>query len=268
MSDRLDLTLTLHGLEEHHHDVDGEVFARKLTAFLKGIRLSDKAVNGQRRHKLLLTELSKNTATASVREQIYNRGPTPSSGMRYFANAVEAVYYSRPETKDLDLGVVRQIANLNNGAGHSFAFAEFKTSRGTVIRIDDYLGRKARALTLQLDTAEEESVKLFTGIAFGSFDGTLEMIDIRGDMRKAVLTLTAGSRSIECVVSSLTVAQLKDALGSRVTVYGRAHYDGHSGLPVRVDVTDAKPLRPAADANLGRWQGAFCIPQPEAEDWS
>jgi hypothetical protein len=266
--DRRELTLTLHGLDAYNRDVDGEVFARKVTAFLKGVRLSDKAVNGQRRHKLLLTDLRKNTATISIREQVYVRGPPPGSGMAYYEAAVEAVYHKRPDAKNLPLGVVKEIASLNNGSGHSFDFGEIKSSAGTVIRIDDYLSRIAKSLVEEMETERQTATARFRGTAFGSFDGVLELADFRGRIWKGALKLTAGNKEIECTIDALAVPEIKDALKCRVVAYGLAHYNGRSGLPDRLEVISAKPI-PAPDASdLGRWRGAFELAADDtAEGW-
>ena len=209
MDDRLELTPTLHGLKAFNEDVDGDVFVRKLGAFLRGIKHSDMAANGgKRRHKLLLTALSKNTATASVREQLMCPGPSPHSGMAYFGKAVDAVYTGRPEARDMPLVVLRDIADLNRGVGRSFAFGEFKSNRGAIIRIDDYLDKKSRALIIEREGNKDDRVGGFKGIAYGSFDGMLKLVDLRGDVRRAVLILTAGGKEIDCTVNALTLEGL------------------------------------------------------------
>ncbi|WP_158930007.1 hypothetical protein [Acidisphaera sp. S103] len=269
MDDRRELTLTLHGLEEYNHEVDGEVFARKLTAFLKGIRLSDKAVNGRRRHKLLLTDLRKNTATASVREQVYVLGPSPGSGMEFFEDAVQAVFDNRPSARQLPLPVVREIAAMNHGSGHSFAFAELKSTTGNVIRLDEALAKRARSLVLEMEARREGRDVRFTGVAYGSFDGKLEEVDLRGDLWKGILVLSAGGKQIECTVSALEMPDIRLALKRRVVAYGRAHYGGASGLPERLEIISVKPVKSQGEGNLARWRGAFDIPEPDpAEDWN
>jgi hypothetical protein len=268
MVERRELTLTLHGLDAFNEDVDGEVFAKKLTAFLNGIRLSDKAVNGRRRHKLLLTELRKGSAVASVREQVFVPGPPPGSGMSFYEEAIEAVYHKRPEAKRLPLPLLKSIDSLNRGSGHSFAFGELKSSTGIVIRIDDYLGRIARSLVSEAEAEKRARPVQYSGMAFAFFDGVLKLVDLRGDLWRGVLVLTAGGKQIECTVNALAIPDIRDALDHRVTVYGRAHYSGASGLPERLEITSAKPVREPTAANLARWRGAFNLrPADVSEDW-
>ena len=80
MTERFELTLTLHGMDTFNDDVDAVVFARKLKVFLQGIRDADKAANGKPRHRLFLTELRKNTATASVRSRSRRAAATSVGG--------------------------------------------------------------------------------------------------------------------------------------------------------------------------------------------
>ncbi len=254
---RLELTLTIHGLDEYNRDVDAEVFVKKLATLLKGIRLSDKEVNGRRRHKLLLTELSQNCATASVREQVYQAGPRPHSGLAHYEAAVEAVFARKPSAANLPLPLLREIASLNQGVGRSFDFGVFKSTSGTVIRIDDYLAKAAGQIVAEVETVKFSRPNRFSGIAFGYFEGILKLVDLRGDLWKGALILSAGGKQVECTVGALSDEELGKVLNRRVAVYGKAHYDGSSGLPERIEVSSAKPLPDRATATLSRWRGAF-----------
>ena len=260
----IELTLTIYGLDQHHSDVDGEVFARKLTAFLRGIRQADKLVNGKRRHKLLLTALKKASASASVREQIIQFGPVPESGMEFYAAAVDSVFQGRPEASQLPVHMLRDIGSLSTGAGHSFSSGTLKSNRGMVVDIGPRLARAAAGLMQQAETLRIAAPmrSRFSGVAFSYFDGVLKLVDLLGETQKAVLVLTAGGKQIECGVDKLSVDQLRAALDRRVVAYGRAHYGPSSGLPERLDVTKAEPVRPLADADLARWRGAFDLSGP------
>ena len=130
------------------------------------------------------------------------------------------------------------------------------------------MGRISQELVVEVEARKTERTHGFKGIAYGSFDGVLKVVDLRGDIRRAVLILTAGGKQIECTVNALTVDALKTALDSRVVVYGRAHYGGSSGLPDRLDVTSASPVHAPQGAHLTRWRGAFNIPESDPiKDW-
>ena len=161
--------------------------------------------------------------------------------------------------------------SLNKGAGYSFAFGELKSTAGQLVRLDSYLGKTASSLLLEI--ADENKVapepeRSFSGIAYGSFDGVLKAVDLRGEVKQGKLILTAGSREIESTLNNLSGDELRTALDTRVMAYGRAHYDGSSGLPVRLDITKADPVGIRDVADLSRWGGAFAIPESAPEDWS
>ena len=98
---------------------------------------------------------------------------------------------------------------------------------------------------------------------YGSFDGVLMAVDLRGDMQKAALKLSAGGKEIECIVNAVAVSQLGDALDERVNAYGLAHDERTSGLPDRLDVRDLKII-PESSA-LNRWRGAFEMPADDRD---
>jgi hypothetical protein len=269
MDTRLELTLTLHGMDSFNDDVDAVVFAQKLKVFLQGIRDADRAANGKPRHRLFLTELRKNTATASVREQVTVHGPPPASAMRFYSHAVDAIYNKRPEARHLPPRLIDNVVKLNRGAGHSFAFGELKSTAGQLVRLDSYLGNTASSLLTEIANENKvapEPERGFTGFAYGSFDGVLKAVDLRGEVKQGKLILTAGGKEIECTLNNLSSDELRIALDTRVMAYGRAHYDGTSGLPVRLDIAKADPVGTSHVADLSRWGGAFAIPEsvPEA----
>lgn len=271
MAEYRELTLTLHGLDEYNQAVDGEVFARKFAAFMRGLGKSDAAANGGRRHRFLISDLKKNTATAIVREQVFKRGPAPASGISYYVDGVAAVYQGVARSQSLPRALVSDIASLTKGAGRTFQFAEIKgepavAGSATVIRIDEFLENRARRVLQEVladEDAEKADVRYFEGNAFGSFDGILKAIDLRGDLKKAALILSAGGKEIECIVNTVAINDLGDALDRRVIAYGMAHYERHSGLPVRIDVRKLEIVRDGQ--GLSRWRGAFDIP-PDAHD--
>ena len=256
---RLELTLTLHGPETVDNSVDVELFSRKLTAFLKGIRQADKIVNGKRSNRLLLTEMRKASASISVREQALRIGPAPNSGMKYFADAVALVSHRDNETRSLPTSLLKTIALLNSGLGQTFSRGEFKSNQGLHIDLNADLARIAQDLVIQRAKffLGNYGQTRFEGSAFASYDGTLKMVDLIGDRQKAVLVLTAGGKQIDCCVDALTVEQLRSVLDRRVMVSGRAHYRASAGVPDLLDVLKAVPLHDSSVSDLARWRGSF-----------
>ncbi len=155
--------------------------------------------------------------------------------------------------------LLKDIAALNTGVGHSFSFGEFKSNRGLLIRIDGQLASAANAIVRARETAllTRPGRVRFSGEAYAYFDGVLKLVDLLGETQKAVLVLTAGGKQIDCGVDNLSVDQLRAALDRRVVAYGRAHYGPSSGIPERLEVTKAEPVRGFAEADLARWRGSF-----------
>ena len=106
MSDADELTLTIHGLDVFNRDVDGELFARKFFKFMQGIAEADTAANGKRRHKFLISDLKKNTATASVREQVVTGTEQTKSSFDFFEDGLSAIYEDAPRARSLPLHIV------------------------------------------------------------------------------------------------------------------------------------------------------------------
>jgi hypothetical protein len=258
-----EVTLTVHGLDEYNQAVDGEVFARKFAAFMRGLGKSDFAANGSRKHKFMIAELRKSSATAVIRERIAKIGPAPLSGAAFFVESINDVYADTQRARAIPRAIVQDIASLSRGAGKSFSFAEVKASESTVIRIDEFLEMRARRVLNDVARQVASLAGTFEGAVFCSFEGVLKAVDLRGDMKKAVLLLSAGDRQIECVVNALKVTRLGEALDKRVTASGTAYYERNSGLPVRLDVRDLTITPPGS--GLTRWRGAFDIPTEDRD---
>jgi len=264
MTDFRGMTFSLHGLDTYNQAVDGEIFARKFGTFMRGLGKSDSFANGGRRHIFLIRDLHTSSAVATVEERMSKRGVPPQSGIGYYLDGASSIYNDTPHARTLPLTIVQDIATLPKGAGRTFSFAEIRgtpitpESAPTIIRIDEFLERRAKRV-LQAAIAERTSRSAtFDGTALSSFDGVLKAVDLRGVMQKAVLLLSAGGKPIECIVNTIEVTELGDALDRRVIVYGLAHYDRGSGLPTRLDVRRMEVLQEGA--TLSRWRGAFDIP--------
>jgi hypothetical protein len=264
MPDFRDVTLSLHGLEEYSQEVDGEVFALKFAAFMRGLGKSDVATNGTRRHRFPIRDLRKSSAIATVREQVTKRGAPAQSGIGYYLNGLSAIYADAAHARALPRGVIEDIASLPKGVGRTFAFAEVKGMPSnddiapTIIRVDEFLEGRAKHVLQDVTSGAPSLMRAFEGTAFSSFDGILKAVDLRGDMQKAFLLLSAGGKPIECIVNTIEVGELGGALDKRVIVYGLAHYDRKSGLPSRLDVRRMQII--GEGDGLRRWRGCFDIP--------
>lgn len=267
MGERDRLTLTLHGLDEFNQDVDGEVFARKLFKFMQGLAEADIAANGARRHRFLISDLKKNTATATVREQVTNGRERPRSGIDYYENGLLAIYNDAPAARQLPRSFVKYVVDINKDVGKTFPFGEIKREfTGTVIRIDEILEKRARRVLEDINRNTNGILSFYRGTAYGSFDGVLLLLDSLSGAERAVLVLTAGGKRINCNISGVDDEQLRRAWKRRCVVQGTAHYGGASGLPESVDVRHIRTIE--APGALDAWKGAFEIPAPEDDAWA
>lgn len=267
MSRTEDLTLTLHGLDEYNHAVDAEVFARKFAAFMKGLAVADEVANGGRCHKYLISDLKKNTATAKVHEQLVVPQVQAASGIQYYTDGLKHIARRNPERRLLPDSFIKATVSLSKDVGKHFRYAEVKLGDDVLAVVDDeFLNCALEAQSIKANDNELLS-RRYKGSAFGSFDGVLELVDIRHGSRKAKLTLTAGGLEIECQVGALDLEDIRPALGQRSMIFGLAKYDGTKPLPVSLDARKIEVIK--TDGDLARWRGQFLIPDETdaEEDW-
>jgi hypothetical protein len=111
----------------------------------------------------------------------------------------------------------------------------------------------------------KDGERYYHGLAIGSFDGHLKMMDARGQTLRAKLITTAGELEIDCVLNKLRLPEVREMFGKRVRIEGTAHYDKQSPLPLRVDVNDIRLVKENAD--LTRWRGRVSRDASFGEEW-
>lgn len=257
------LTLTIHGLEAFHGDVDGEVFAEKFSAFIHGLAIADRAANGERRHKFVIADLVKNTATATVSERTYRSGAPTRSGIAYYEAGLDDIRLDTPAARLLPVELVKSIATLNRGVHEKFEFGEIKGEGAHVIRIDRFLAEKAEKVLADIKRSDQLNLT-FEGTAYGSFDGTMKAVDFQPAMKRGVLWLSAGGAPIVCNITHLALDDVRSAVERRCVVYGLAHYDGKSGLPRLIDIHKVEVV--AAAGALNHWRGTFELDRDSADE--
>lgn len=261
------ITLTVHGLDADNQLVRADVFARKLAAFIQGLTAADKMANGGKRlHTFMIEHLKDGSAVARVREKQRTVVRPAQSAVQTYARSVRAIYNGERGAQDLPPDLVGSIKSLSTGTGKFLKHAEVTTDpddAGKVIRIDEYLLRKAEEALREAPGIAVQG--FYRGTAIGSFDGTLEVLDGRGQALRAKLITTAGNMEIDCVVPRHLFEALRDNWERRVRVEGTAHYEGDRALPSRIDVLDIQPTK--AEADLLRWRGHFSGTTPTDEAW-
>lgn len=264
MAESRDITLTIHGLVEFNDEVDGEVFAEKFSAFMRGLAASDIAANGERRHQFIIGDLRKNTATAQIKERKIKVAAITYSSAGYFEDAIEEIRRDSQPARLLPLEVVKSVVTLNKGVGRSFEFGEIKVGGDNVIRLDSYLAAQAEKVLSDIKRMESKPA-YFEGMALGSFDGTLRAVDFQQAQKIGVLRLSAGDLPLTCDISRVSLEEITAALEKRAVFYGTARYDGKSGLPKLLEVRRIEVV-PKGDG-LVRWQAAFKAGPSDDQDW-
>ncbi|WP_148291675.1 hypothetical protein [Novosphingobium sp. B-7] len=243
------IELKLHGLtREDHGRVPGRLFATKLTQLINALEAADTIANGDAVHDYVLSNMHMSEPTAILSEiprEFENAGV---SAIPTFSEAVDCVKVHDAAKIARLAPVVKRISSLTGGAESRFGFAEIRTGN-EVIRVDDFLRRRA--------LAAKKSTKgpWYEGVAYGSFDGMLDYVDVRGAVPQVKLTLSAGGKEIDCVCRREDIDDLGAALNHRVRVYGKCIYASASPLPIRVEVNSIEPVKPNGD--LARWVGSF-----------
>ena len=263
------ITLTVHGLDADNQLVRADVFARKLAAFIKGLVAADKLANdGKRLHRFMIEHLKDGSAVAKVREKQRTRARPARSAVQTYDRSLRAIYNGERGAQELPPALVGSIRSLSLGTGKLLKHAEIAVGTddaGKVIRIDEYLLRKADEVLRESPAAPHSALTYYRGTAMGGFDGMLEVLDGRGQTLRAKLITTAGNMEIDCVVPRHLFEALRDNWERRVRVEGTAHYEGDCALPSRIDVVGIQPMKLGAD--LLRWRGAFSSAEPLDEAW-
>lgn len=254
-------TLVLHGLDEDNRLVRANVFAKKVSRFVKGLEHADKLANRGRAHIIMIAELQEGSAVVKVREKPALRKRRPSSGIYKYKEAISWIYEGSRNTKQLPDSFIDTVEGLSSGAGSDFAHGELCFGNDNVIRIDDYLFRQAKAAKCR---EPHDRSRFYSGLSSGSFDGVLKVMDVRGQVLRAKLILTAGGAEIDCAVNRSRVPEVRQLLDERVRVEGMAHYGGGHPLPARVDIDNIKLVK--KNASLLMWRGELCGDGPSA-DW-
>lgn len=250
------IELKVHGLQHvNNSEVPAAVFAAKLRALVTALEAADQVAHGGSIHQYTIARLHTSSPTA-----ILNERPTPKlsvspsvSALPAFTQGIDVIKAGARPSADMTR-FASAIARMTFGAEKTFGFAEVRT-RTNVVRIDQFLRERAQAAARPLSTEGIPEGGWYKGVVFGSFDGRLEYVDLRGALPQIKLTLSAGGKQIDCICSKEDIERLGPALDQRVRVSGRAIYDGRAGLPRRVEVTDIQLVTGSTD--FTRWRGTF-----------
>lgn len=267
MSKTEQIELKLFGLEQRgEKDVRADVFAKKISDLVKALKAADRQENGKKTHDFFITDLQHSSAYATVSERLVDPfHPATASSVCTLHSVAKSVRDGSGIPKGTDLVIAKTISAIGKGADKSFSHGEIGIvgDKSSVVRIDTHFARRADRALADFNT-NDNVVPLFEGVAFGTFDGVLKEVDLRGTIARAKLILEIGGIEIDCTCNSITVDNLREALDQRVTITGAAHYSGQSRLPEQVEIKRIDPL--GKSGNLAKWRGQFDLPYPSDKD--
>lgn len=243
------------GTQSFNDRVLAAVFARKLALLIKAMEAADRSANGGKRFEYVITNLTAaSPATATLAEQRIGKQVPYFSSVDTFAQCARAINSGDENLARRHIECATYLAAIAKDAERSFDHGELTVNGYTAIRIDQFFSERAKEIIR--GKARVERAAWFRGEAIGTFDGEILEVDLRGDVPKVILRLTSGGKEIDCVCPGLGVEDIRKVLDRRVEVTGRAFYDGHSGLPVRIELTSVpKTVRTGVD--FSRWKGSL-----------
>lgn len=252
----------VHGPDPAGDEVSAAVFADKLMTLVRALRAADKALNGVLMHDYVIARLRTSTPTAVLAERPlpkYDDLVSGQSGISGFDDCVQAITIGERDRALRYGNCAVQIGKLAKGSQSRFGYAEVWTREETIIRVDPFLTERTRAIVAPPTELEAPPISAtrdwFKGTAYGSFDGEIRAVDLRGALPELKLILTAGRKQVDCVCRGIDIETIRTALNRRVRLSGLAIYDGKSGLPRRIEVNEIIPVPPPGD--ITRWAGSF-----------
>lgn len=240
----------VHGLTKADHGrVPARVFANKLRQLVTALEAADAIANGDKTHDYLLARMHMSEPTAVLAEVLIDgRSTERGSAIPIFSDAIEGIKTQDSRINKLS-SVVKKVSLLTSGVEKKFGFAEVRTAQDKIVRIDEFL--RKRASIAKNDIASH----WYSGAVMGTFDGILDYVDLRGSLPQIKLTLSAGEKEIDCIYQGGDIEALGNSLHKRVRVFGRAIYASNSPLPMRVEVSEVKTIHGSGD--FTKWKGSF-----------
>ena len=200
-----EIRLRVHG---RHTDgrgdlVPGSGFAQKLAILLRGIRAADAAVNGKVKHEYVISDLRISSAVVELREkEIRNHALLDNrSGISAFDDCINAIRQGSVE-RALSFGKFPvYVSQLAKGSGSRFGYAELWFPRESPLRVDEFLREQTEAVVErpQAQAYTELHRRWYKGAAYGTFEGEVKEVDLRGALPEIKLILTAGAKELNCV---------------------------------------------------------------------
>lgn len=252
-----DLTFKIFGLDSMSGEVFADVFAKKVSGIIRGLKKVDKLYNGGARHDYVVVGLKIGSTEIDFREKVISAKrikKSPTSEFVAFGLAASRSQAVVP-ADDAQSEMLEMLKNLCKSASNRFDYATLKNGTDDIIRVDKFLERQVdKIIMAEQRLASIEPPRYFVGEAIGTFDGVIEAVDLKGEAPDARLILSAGGKPIDCVLFGMDLDEVRQALGSRVAATGRAIYEGRTGLPSRLEIRKIKTYN---DSDILSLHGSF-----------
>ena len=256
--------------------LDASVFVQKVQQLLRALGAADKAINGSRENAYGLYKLKSSTPTLILNEYPAKRqadfehaGKSAIAALDRCAAAIVEGDVVTAQAFGSCAKEIRRLSSRGRGRVPNFGYGEIWPGTGNVIRIDPFLERR----TIEAIKGEPsyiagkaiEGPRWFRGVIDGTFEGELQEVDLRGAVPECALVVGPGHQ-IDCIFRESDLPKIGHALTSRarVRVMGRAIYDGGSGLPARLQISDVEEVSQSG-VDFLRWRKSF-KPFP-LDDW-
>jgi hypothetical protein len=246
-----ELSLRVYGMRDTRERVRADVFARQISGFVDALRAADKIANGTQRLDYVITELDNKSALIAVDGILRTKlAPDAMSGDILY-QVIEGIKQADKEEIKRGAPCFPGLSKIFDGANKRFSHADMFLNKKPVL-VDTFLSER---LTRAKKLATQGGMTMYEGATFTEFDGVVEAVDIRGDIPKLILTLSAGRKQINCTWYDISPNELGQRLNVRSWVRGKAYYSGKSGLPSLLEIKDAVPIRQNVD--FSKWHKSF-----------
>ncbi|OWU70042.1 hypothetical protein [Phaeobacter sp. 22II1-1F12B] len=234
-----DLTFKIYGLDDMGGEVPVEVFAKKISRIASALKKVDKIENGGKRFEYVVAGLEYGSAQIDFREKTMSPKPIRKSPTARFVTVGRSISSGKPVTSESegDDVIIDLYESLSRDASSNYDYATIRSGFEQMLRVDSFFhGQVERIIQSAQAAALSVPPKFFVGDAIGTFDGVIQAVDLKGDAPEVRLVLSAGGKSIDCVLFDMDIEDVRVALGNRVAVTGRAIYEGQTGLPSRIEI--------------------------------
>ncbi len=250
----------IHGPDgDQNKMLSASLFANKLAMLVRALKEADRIANGEHWHDYRIENLKSSSPTVMLRECLSSKRKDKlfeKSGIKTLQDCANAIMAGEEKQAQEFGNCPKYIDKLAQGASKSYGYGELHVSNDNIIRIDPFLRERTQAVIRPESYRPQiEDADWYKGIVEGSFDGSIKAVDLRGRLPEIMLILTAGNKKIDCVCTENDVESIRKNLDRRVRIFGRAIYDGRSGLPRRIEVRQIEPV--ANETDFTTWRGKF-----------